>query len=259
MIKKLLQQVEKYIISLSSEEQGKMIEQLLITKYGSKEKAEYEVKKLKFTYPEEKVFFAKLSEELYFPEFKKIISLFESRDNFSSIVDIAASKNSKLLASISKDRLGEIQILTERFNKDNAFLPLNTISDKVKFTIKETRQELGFKNQQTFKKWLIHFFGSKYEGRRKFNLLEYIEVINKFISEPGEEKFDFKKRASAYKERLKNGLVVKKSHLIKFTENDYKLLQVETSLINDEYNFKLPDNVDKYPYSIACLIIQQLE
>ena len=37
------------------------------------------------------------------------------------------------------------------------------LADKITFTIKETRQELGFKNQRTFKKWLIYYYNDKFE------------------------------------------------------------------------------------------------
>ena len=90
-------------------------------------------------------------------------------------------------------------------------------------------------------------------------MLEYIDVIKKFFLNPDELTIDLNNNIDTYKKRLAEGIVIKKSNLIKLTNNDYKLLKNEIDDLKDLKIVNLPDNVDFFPYSIAQLIIKNLE
>lgn len=179
-------------------------------------------------------------------------------DDFFKINNVSPETITKIymlykdFKSLVDDNIGE--------NRDyikNKLIQL--FNKKITFSIKDTREELGYKNQRTFKKWLVHFYGNKFENRRTIYLLEYIDIIKKFILMPSENDLDIKNNRLEYQNRLKNGLIYSKAKLKKFTNDDYKLLQIELEELNDSNKIKIPSDVDFIPFSIAQLIIQHLE
>lgn len=246
-----------------------------IRKYGSIEEAEKVFNQLRLECISDEEFLEKKERKIQtdFPldQFKFLMEYLQGFQSFSKVVDSDYFDNQlinnvqnypdkwKLVFEIFDDYS---YLMNGQYGFDKEIIKEKLIlefNDKISFTIKETRKEFGFKNQRTFKKWLNHFYGNKYDNCKKFNLLEYIDVIKKFFLKPDEYEIDLKNNIEEYKIRLSDGIVVKKSHLIKLTENDYKLLKNE---IDDLKNLKivnLPPNVDFYPYSIAQLIIKHLE
>lgn len=246
-----------------------------IRKYGSIEEVEKVFHKLRLECETEEDFIdkreRKIQSDIPLEQFKSLMKYVQSFQSFSTIVDREKMENDlindiqnnpdnwKLVMEIMDDYF---HLINEKFGfnreliKENLLLEIN---EKITFTIKETREELGFKNQRTFKKWLTFFYGNKYDNSRKFNLLEYIDVIKKFFLKPDEKEIDINNNIDEYKNRLLNGMVVKKAHLIKLTNNDYKLMKNEIDDLKDFKIVNLPDNVDFYPYSIAQLIIKNLE
>ncbi|MVO09891.1 hypothetical protein GOQ30_12035 [Flavobacterium sp. TP390] len=244
-------------------------------KYGSLEEAEKVFNQLRLECKSEEEFIEKkerkIQSDIPVEQFEMAIKYLQSFQSFSSVVDRENLENQllsdvqnnpaawKLVYEIFEDYsylMNEKYGFNKKLIKEQLILEFNK---KITFTIKETREELGFQNQRTFKKWLNYFYGSKYDNNRKFNLLEYIDVIKKFFLKPDELTLDLNKNLAEYKNRLSNGIVVKKSHLIKLTKNDYKLLKNEIDDLKDTQVLNLPDNVDFYPFSIAQLIIQNLE
>lgn len=246
-----------------------------IKKYGSIEEAYKVYYQLRSECKSEEEYLkkieSKIQSDLPLVQIQSLIVYFQSLQSFSSVINRGNLEN-QLLSDMQNNPdnwkvVYEIMddyfyLMNEQYGfkkdliKERLILEFN---ERICFTIKETRAELGFKNQRTFKKWLNHFYGDKYDNNRKFNLLEYVDVIKKFFLKPDEYTFDLNKNLVEYKNRLSNGLVVKKSHLIKLTNNDYKLLKNEIDDLKHLKIVNLPDNVDFYPYSIAQLIIKNLE
>lgn len=246
-----------------------------IRKYGSIEEAYKVFYQLRSECKSEEEYLkkieSKIQSDLPLGQIQSLIVYFQSLQSFSSVINRGNLENQllsdmennpdnwKLVHEIMNDYfylMNEQYGFKKELIKERLILEFN---ERICFTIKETREELGFKNQRTFKKWLNYFYGDKYDNNRKFNLLEYVDVIKKFFLKPDEYTFDLNKNLVEYKNRLSNGIVVKKSHLIKLTNNDYKLLKNEIDDLKHLKIVNLPDNVDFYPYSIAQLIIKNLE
>lgn len=246
-----------------------------IRKYGSIEETEKIFNELRKECNSEEEFIVKkerkIQSDIPLEQFQTLMKYLQSLQSFSTVIDREKLENQllsdvqnnpdawKLVYEIMEDYsylINKKYGFNKELIKEQLILEFN---EKITFSIKETREELGFQNQRTFKKWLNFFYGNKFENSRKFNLLEYIDVIKKFFLKPDETNFDLNKNLEEYKNRLSNGIVVKKSHLIKLTNNDYKLLKNEIDDLKDLKILKLPDNVDFFPYSIAQLIISNLE
>lgn len=246
-----------------------------IRKYGSIEEAEKVFDDLRLKCNSEEEYFEarerKIQSDIPFEQFKAIIAFIQSLQSFSTVVDREKAENE--LAIDAQSNPDKWQLVLEILNDYDAFMNeqlgnnkelikeklLLELNEKISFTIKETREELGFKNQRTFKKWLTHFYDNKYDSSRKFTLLEYIDVIKKFVLKPDEKAIDLNNNIEEYRKRLSDGLVVKKSNLKEMTNNDYKLLKNEIDDLIESDVLKLPENVDFYPYSISQLIKKYLE
>lgn len=243
-------------------------------KYGSIEEAEKVFKKIKLECKTEGEFQKKkekkIQSDIPLEQFEFLMKFINNFQSFSTIVNRDYIENSlindvqnnpekwKLVFEIMEDYF---QLINEKLGSNKEVIKqklIEAFNHKITFTIKETREELGFKNQQTFKIWLDHFYSNKYDNRRKFNLMEYIDVIKLFLLKPDEYTIDLKNNSEDYKIRLANGLIIKKADLKKFTNNNYKLLKNEIDDLKELKEVKLPDNVDFYPYSIAQLIIKYL-
>lgn len=246
-----------------------------IRKYGSIEEVEKVFHSLRLESETEEEFIEKrelkIQSDIPLEQFKSLIEYVQSLQSFSTLVNREKLENSliidmqnnpdkwKLVLEIMDDYY---QLINDKFGFNKELIKeklLLEINEKITFTIKETREELGFKNQRTFKKWLTYFYENKYDDCRKFNLLEYIDVIKKFFLNPDEHTIDLNNNIDTYKKRLAEGIVIKKSNLIKLTNNDYKLLKNEIDDLKELEIIKLPENVDFYPYSVAQLIIKNLE
>lgn len=246
-----------------------------IRKYGSQEEADKVFNALKETCKSEEEFLEirerKMQSDVPLEQFNALMEYIYSFQSFTTVVNreemeislMDAVQNDpdslKLVVEIMEDFS---HLINEKFGYNKELIKeklLREINDKITFTIKETREELGFKNQRTFKKWLNYFYGNKFDNCRKFNLLEYIDVIKKFFLKPEEHTIDLNNNIDEYKKRLADGIVIKKSNLIKLTNNDYKLLKNEIDDLKEFEIIKLPENVDFYPYSVAQLIIKNLE
>lgn len=246
-----------------------------IRKYGSQEEVDKVFNALKETCTTEEEFLKmrerKIQSDVPLEQFNALMEYIYTLQSFTTVVDREKMEISlmhdvqnnpdswNLVLEIMDDFS---QLINEKFGSNKELIKeklLLEINDKITFTIKETREELGFKNQRTFKKWLNYFYGNKFDNCRKFNLLEYIEVIKKFFLKPEEHTIDLNNNIDEYKKRLTEGIVIKKSNLIKLTNNDYKLLKNEIDDLKEFEIIKLPENVDFYPYSVAQLIIKNLE
>ena len=243
--------------------------------YGSLAEAEKVFNELKLVCKSDEEFLVmrerKIQSDIPLEQFNSLMEYLHSLQSFSTVVNYEKMETSLMLDIQNNPDKWKLvmEIMDDYFNLINEKIGSNKevikeillreINEKITFTIKETREELGFKNQRTFKKWLYYFYGNKFDNRRNFNLLEYIDVIKKFFLKPDEDTIDLKNNIVEYKKRLSDGIVIKKSNLIKLTNNDYKLLKNEIDEFRELKIIKLPENVNSYPYSIAQLIIKNLE
>lgn len=240
--------------------------------YGSLEKAQEVFSALQASAGSEAEFQEKLNEkiagDLPVKEMQALNELMLQVTGFNSLVNLDI-ENWVISNNITQEKFDRIvafmkifeQVILQKFNQDKEALKAYlkyTFASKIMFSIKETREELMFKNQKTFKKWLNHFYPGKFDNRRYINILEYADIMQKFILHPDETSFDFENKLPDYQKRLNEGLIFPKSRLKKFTRHDYKLLQAEFADNEEILKLALPKNADFFPYSIAQNIIKHL-
>lgn len=251
-----------------------IFELFYIKKYGSYEavqKVFIDLKEKCLTEEEfEKIVDEKLEIDFNLKIFVPFYNIISKIESFKSILDMQNEINNWAVESkITIEELDKIikfqediaSVMRDYYKCDDDALRklfVVKLADKITFTIKETRQELGFKNQRTFKKWLIYYYNDKFENKKTINILEYIDIWKKFILCPDENKIDLNNKTSEYKSRLTEGLIFSKNRLKNLTKNDYKVLKIEIEAINQEQKLHLPENVDFYPYSIVQIFLKHL-
>ncbi|MCG9792802.1 hypothetical protein [Flavobacterium algicola] len=244
-----------------------LIDLFYVKKYGSAEGVQIFFNELKQQCKSEEEFGDLVQQEFEndfkIKTFQPLIEVFSKINNLSSFLNIEKDlKNCFINSKITEQDLLKIlelkdlmkQVFEEYFHPEREIqrkLLIAKFADQITFTIKETREELGFNNQRTFKKWLDYFYKDKYNGRRTINILEYIDIWSKFLLGPNEDKIDIKEKSVVYQKRLDERLVFSKNRLKKLTNNNYKLLRIEIDYINKELGLQLPNDVDAYPFSIA--------
>ncbi len=251
-----------------------LFELFYIKKFGSLEAAQTFFSDLKKQYVDEdeynSIIVEHLENDFKIKEFQPIADIFLKTENFSSFLNIDDEfKNWVINSNITREKIEAIlkvmdefkSLLDDYFRQEHEGLKklfIVKLADKITFTIKETREELGIKNQRTFRKWLVYFYQGKFEGRKKINILEYLDIWKKFLLSSDENKIDINKNAVEYKNRLEEGLIFSKNRLKRLTKGDYKLLKVEIDAINQFENLQLPNDVDLYPFSIVHIFLKNL-
>jgi len=251
-----------------------LFEAYYIKKHGSLEAAQNHFLKLKQQCETDEQFqnmlIVQMETDFNFTKLKPLLDVFLKIENFSSFLNIEEDiKNCLMKLELSKQDLEKIietkdlcgSLLIKHLHPEKEILKkllIVKLADKITFTIKETREELGFKDQRTFKKWLNYFFPDKYNGRRIVNILDYINIWEKFLLTPEEHKIDIKNKSVEYRQRLDQGLVFSKERLKKLTADHYKALKNEIDSINKLEGLQLPNNVDKFPFSIVHIIKKHL-
>ena len=244
-----------------------LIELFYIKKYGSLEAAQKFFVDLQKQYVDEDEFNIIIEEQFEsdfkFRLFEPLYDIILRMKNFSSLLNFENEiYNWFINSNITKEKFEEAfkvmdelkLLLKDHFKHEPEVMRklfIVKLANKITFTIKETREELGFKNQRTFKKWLGYFFKDKFEGRKTINILEYIDIWEKFLLGNEEKKININKNTLEYKKRLEDGLIFSKHRLKRLTKGDYKLLKVEINYINQLENLQLPNDVDVYPFSIV--------
>lgn len=259
MIDKIKAIAENLPTIIGIQKQLKIIEDILIAKYGSYESAQIELFKIKEESRDEYEFQEKLRQLLNIDGLEKIMDAFNGSNSIIKVIDILHKINTGTSTlAISEQDISFLSDTIHAYESGRLknSLPVNElfnceVANKIKFTLKEIRDELNI-NQRTFNKWLNLKFGKKYNGRKKVNLYEYTEIYEMLLLGPGEPGFNFDNMLEEYQKRITDGLVFTKERLAKITDSDYKTLAGNVKFI-DSYK-----SIDKYPYSIAQAIINHM-
>ncbi len=239
-----------------------IVEEMLTVIYGSQMNGVSHLLKMRQNSINEDEFMAKLEHELFANEIAQIADIYTRFDSISSLIKYFSKiENSEIQEVIKTDRPKEffafLKKISPIFNKYDEDIPISQLN--VKYSIKETREELGFKNQRTFKKWLTYFYRDKFDNRHYFSLEEYTDVFKKFFLKSDEEDFEGEKITNEYLTRIQQGLRFKKADLIKYSQNNYKILKNDINDIDSFKKLELPSDVDSYPFSIVDVIKRNLE
>ncbi len=234
-----------------------LLGEFLIHKYGSEEAARKVVRGLKERSSNDEEFNQALKAELGYDGIEEVVKTLSGSDSLQGMI-----KSLKKLSS--GEGLESFKRLVDA-HKDGPLRKLipaedlisSEISNKITFTIKEIREELVV-NQRTFAGWLKKGFDDKYLGKRKVNLLEYIEIQKMLLLRADEGDFDFQKKLNEYYQRIEEGLVFNKARLVQITETDYRTLA--NSMETIDYSLEVSSyykQMDVFPYRIAMAIIDQ--
>ncbi len=239
--------------------QALLLENVLATFYGGKEKAAQRLKILKSSSNSDEAFLEALKEDLLYDEWMKVMGAFSETDNLSDFFKAIKGLPNDSTVNIASPKLMKMRTVVEKYDRSgkSPFLdfPLD-IARKVYFTIKETRGLLGIKGNRIFKKWMKHFdlydVSDSNFAKRKFNLLEYMKIVSTFIEKGGE--LNISDNIDAYIKRFEDGVMISKGQLAEITELDYRKLKEYISDLNE-----IPQDVHKFPYVIAQQIIAYCE
>lgn len=236
--------------------------EIFIARYGSVENAEIALKNIKEKSKTNEEFIKQVQFELFISEINQITNLLMKLTSFSEMIlcysNLKINVQKIITNSNRKDEL--VNFLPKYFSIGNEYIVKNDIkrNSKNKYSVKEVREELIFKNKKTFTKWLNHFYGDKYNNTRYFTVDEYADVFKKFFLKVSEDKLEIQKFNDEYLIRLKEKLRYKKSDLTYLAKNDYKILKEDIKDIDQLLSLGLPKNVDSFPFSIAHQIIINL-
>ncbi|WP_458625975.1 hypothetical protein [Winogradskyella sp. PC D3.3] len=151
-----------------------------------------------------------------------------------------------------KDKYYSIQHVDDELDK--------AVADKKMFTLKQVREELGFKRYETFQPWLKCYFGEKYLNSNRnngyINLYEYQEIMETFFLSFNETEFDLESNIEVYKERLGQLLVHSKD--IKHIAGKPHNFTEDVQIVSDNNNLKTPKGARLFPYNRASLIKAEL-
>ncbi len=246
----------------SEESTAKIATEMLTKVYGSYENGVAQLVRLKQNSKDEEDFNNKLNYEFFVEEIEQLKTLYTRFDSITSLIvyysKIQKGEKQEILKTDRPDEFFSfMKKITPAFIKYDEEVLVNKLN--VKYSIKETREELGFKNKRTFKKWLNYFYGNKFDGKKYFTLVEYSDVFKKFFLKSDEEDFEVEKFSEEYLTRIQKGLRFKKADLIKYSENNYKIFKLDILDLESLLKLELPSDVDSFPFSIADLIKKNLE
>jgi len=151
-----------------------------------------------------------------------------------------------------KDKYYSIEHVDEELEK--------AVADKKMFTLKQVREELGFKRYETFQPWLKCYFGDTYLNSNRnngyINLYEYQEIMEAFFLSFNETEFDLASNIEVYKERLDH-LLVHSKHLKDMVGRPNNFTE-DVQMVSDNNNLKTPKGARLFPFNRASLIKAEL-
>lgn len=261
MFKKLKPFIEQTFEHLPTQQITHLNEKILIAVYGDYDKAKKKVETLRDNYPDDDDFWNAINEVSYPHSFKKFFSSLLSVNSIPQMVTFDHKiTTGEIGSNITQEEALVIHNILEATKKyfdeillkNGEQLLFEEIDIKVRFTLKEIRDDLGL-HQKTFKKWLQFFFKDKYDYSRTISLSEYIEIYQQLILKEQEEKFDFTFNAEEYYKRLEDGLIFSKARLAKLAGSDYKQLALKMKSMDAGFT-----GMDFFPFRIAAKILEAM-
>ncbi len=218
----------------------------------------------------------------------QILNLYNGLNSITEIIDFAAKiKEEEInIEFYCSDYNSEVNKLSKmlkiRFAKhlDGQSKITDEVLEEIlakttKYTLKQTREELGYPDSRTFNPWLIAFFDDKYvtcTGKTKsgkpsykskkrgyINFNEYLEIVSMFLLCENEDYFDIENCALEYRDRIKMHKITQKKVLKDLTKNDYKLLRERVEDILGLNNINTSHEFRNIPFRIVSIIKKEIE
>ncbi|MBW4970882.1 hypothetical protein KZY98_10465 [Croceibacter atlanticus] len=223
--------------------------------------------------------------EIYFAKFdnipiiKDINARIDQYDNIKTLSDVinladkvSGHPNEKALVNYCanyEEELKKIEAINQelflKFNNNRIEASLKQFEENLKdvkpFTLKQTREELGFTKQETFNQWLEAYFGTKYLNRNRnngyLNFEEYLEIVRKFFLKFDESEFDLEKNIKIYKERLEHKLIAHSKDLRQIA-NHPRNFSNDVRIISEIHGIETPKGARIFPYHMASLLESEI-
>ncbi|MAM23281.1 MAG: hypothetical protein CL817_06065, partial [Croceibacter sp.] len=158
-----------------------------------------------------------------------------------------------LIEVLLKDKIYSIEEIYKDFRL--------ALEHKKMFTLKQVREELGYKRYETFQPWLRDYFGDKYINRNDtngyINIYEYEEIVTAFFLDHKESELDLENNILDYKERLDNQMLLKSKDL-KYIANKPNNFMGDVQIVSENNNVKTPKDARLFPFNRASLILAEL-
>lgn len=265
MKKEHLEILQKLSPNFSEEKIVIIIENHFIKKYGSRENAinyfkeNNKVPQKEFIKEFDQKSLKKFSEAIFESD-----SLTDLLNNISNLKNDSTLDEGNLLINLESIKSLEPE-LTNTLDLTESRIQVSLIpflEEKLKLSLKKTREELGYPDSRTFNKWLSVFFNDKFANRGENNgritLQEYIEIVSAFMLSYDEASFGNVKPEELV-DRFNNHRSIHKKELKNLTNNNYSLLNKLLEEINIDEDLNLPENYRKFPYKIATILTKEIE
>lgn len=268
MLLKLQTLVHARMLKLTEVQQVELFEKSLIYLYGSEDAARNQLKQIsessktpsEFEDAFNREFNVKFLSMLFTPLLTTNLSaLIKGAKELEDSVERLAPHitNPTMLQSQLNEQLNIGQLVFKMiFDLADKPVTKETVVESIKnliyFTKEEISNEFGV-DKKTLGKWLDAVgMGEKYFGRKKLNILEYVEIFSALFLASSEQKLDLNKHFEYYFSRL-NQMAYKKEDLVQLTGSDYKTLRE-----NSEKSIPAYNELNIFPYHIAMAIMQKM-
>ncbi|WP_034889657.1 hypothetical protein [Gillisia sp. Hel_I_29] len=275
MTGKLLIGINAYLKRQSDKTITKITDIFLIAVFGSRKKAENFIQEIIRENSTDKQREQQIKKSLSYHTIKKFLTVFEGIDSVSELFRrINEIKNGSFKTGLTTNEINTLYKIYKNFDLEIRNISgedfessgifdlnkiINNIAPQITFSIKDTREELEMRDNRTFKKWL-KFFNlnlSKNEDntfKKKFNLMEYLNIWNNFVLKHFKDKDGSFKNLDQLEEVFQTGLVLTKGDLKEFTKGkDYRQLWSHLD------SLQIPNNINLFPYAIFIRLRSSIE
>nr|WP_320118466.1 hypothetical protein [uncultured Marinifilum sp.] len=265
----MLQFLESVLPTMKPEISSKIFNQLLVARFGSRKKAQNEVLKISNNGAIDDDGFQVLLKMIFFEQLQKLLLCFMGGKDYKGLIkSVTQLEELNLFEGLTLNEKRCFLVYLERILSNEFFtqLPIfeskrnskkqifNEITNSNITNKDEIAQEIGI-DKTTLNKWLFHYFGNRFDGKRKITFEEYIEIMQKFSLGENETKTSIGQNTSAYSDRLENDLVHNRSSLLKEEElEDLNFKSLKDNLVKQEKD----SDMKKIPYRLKDKIVKDL-
>lgn len=265
----MLNFLESVLPSIKPETSIKILDQLLVARFGSLKKAQNEVLKVSNNGTIDDEGFQLILKMIFYEQIQKLlICFFEGKDYKDLIKSTTQLEEIDLFEGLNLEEKRSFLVYLKRIFSNDFFaqLPIfepkrnskkeifNKITTSNITNKDEIAQEIGI-DKTTLNKWLSHYFGNRFDGKRKITFEEYIEIMQMISLGESETKTFIGQNTSEYLERLENDLVHNRSSLLNEEElEDLNFKSLKENLIKQ----KKDSDMKKIPYRMKNKIVKDL-
>lgn len=265
----MLNFLESVLPLIKPETSIKILDQLLVARFGSLKKAKGEVLKISNNGTIDDDGFQKILKMIFYKQIQKLLICFFKGEDYKGLIKSTTQLEELdlfegltieekrcflvyLKRILSNEFFSQLPIFAKKQNSKKALL--NKITNSKITSKSKIAEEIGV-DRETLNKWLSHYFGNRFDGKRKITFEDYIEIMQKFSLGEGETKTFIGKNTSEYSERLENELVHNRNSLL--DEDELKGLNYK-SLKENLIMQKIDSDMKKIPFRFKEKIVKDL-